>query len=247
MKLKIFKSKFGQIKIKRKFLFVSQKIISDKSVNAGALRVFLAIWANREGFELNQMKIGEKIGMTGQTVNRHLRTLSDNGYVYRCLYSQSDSELNGNKKYNYFFCDEGRAEDYYNLLVSLGFINTQGKIIKKLEKLSDEMLLNYEKRKNEQINLEVLNISSIKYINDKDICQEIKDKVQEKIIVMNNENYSNYINTHKNLLYEGWTKDDIEKMKTLALWRLLFPNVKETIDILITDYSQNKIEKREEG
>jgi hypothetical protein len=154
--------------------------------------------------------------------------------------------MNGNKKYNYFFCDEGRAEDYYILLVSLGFITPQGKIIKKLEKVSDEMFLNYEKFKNGQINLEALNMASIKYIRDKDLCQEIKEKIQEKIIVMNNENYSFYNGAHKNLLYEGWTRDEIKKMKTLAHWELLFENVKEIIDIFINNYSKIKLEKTEE-
>lgn len=239
METKIFKSKYSKLyasERNRKSIYfnVNQQIVFDSNINATSLRVFLSVWSNRDGYSLNQKDLAKKLKMDPATFNRNLSKLAEFGYVYKCLYSDANNNNFNGKKYNYFFCDVGRAEDYYNVLLNFGIIDEKGTIRKNIERFSISDFKEFEAR-NEIVNLHQVNKWAENYINNQKLTidTDIRDSILEKIKLLVHGLFETLNFAEKSLHFKGFTKDEITKTKAHARFHLTKEMIEINIDELI--------------
>jgi predicted transcriptional regulator len=239
METKIFKSKYSKLSASsrnRKSIYfnVNKQIVFDANINATSLRVFLSVWSNRDGYSLNQKDLAKRLKMDPSTFNRHLSKLSDYGYVYKCLYSDANNDKFSAKKYNYFFCDVGRANDYYNALLHFGFIDEKGTIKKNIERFSITDFEDFETRK-QNVNVHQVNKWAEDYINTQKLTidTDIRDSILEKIKLLVHDLFETLNFAEKSLHFKSFTKDEITKTKAHARFNLSKEMIERNIDELI--------------
>lgn len=242
METKIFKSNISKFYSSRKkkdniYFHVNQQIVFDNRVTSSSLRVFLSIWANKNGYPLKQKSLAVELNMNPSTFNRHLSKLSEFGYVYKCVYSDANNASFSDKKYNYFFCDVGRAEDYYHILLAFGIIDEKATIRKNINRFSLSDFEEFETRK-DRINLKQVN----KWAEDYLLRQKSKvdldgiDFILEQINVLNNEFYNISNLPNKSLHFQDFLKEEIKLTKANARYNLTKDKVEKNIDDLISKY-----------
>ncbi len=204
-------------KEKKDYTKISNIIRRDKRILPQYKFVFWDIWSQKEGCKLNFTKIANEGGYNLDVLKRAIKQFEEFNYVYRALYSSStDSAGRINNKYNYYFCDEGRAKEYYLELVESGIINERGTIKKRQVEETSDLL---QSIKNKAVTyIETKNLNPIDIVG-------ISDKVEKYI----EENYNTaYVQEFKELTYT-----DSKSIKDSSHRKLKEKNIEKYIDDLI--------------
>jgi predicted transcriptional regulator len=208
MKHLIFKR---ENKNKKNFTQFSNIFQDDYELTSLEFRIFSMIWRSKNYNQLKQTEIAEKLNIDRRSVARCLSEKSNlikNGYVYRIEYCKN--------KYNYYFCDEGRAKEYYLELVESGIINERGTIKKRQVEETSDLL--------QSIKNKAFTYIETKYLNPIDIIGIID--ITEKHIEKNyNEAYIDDLSSMEYI--------DRQSIKKSAIVQLKEKNIEKFVNNLI--------------
>jgi hypothetical protein len=117
---------------KKDYTSISNIFRRDKKISYQYKYIFWEIWSQKQGCRLNFKKISQEGGFSVDVLKAAIKQFEENNYIYRAVYSSIiDKSGRKNTKYNYFFCDEGTAKEYYLKLLEIGVIDERGKYLKK--------------------------------------------------------------------------------------------------------------------